>query len=55
MHVTGGPQNKKILQRALPPALKLAIAKKVENNLFSKARMIVKVLSEQSHNQPVHQ
>ena len=31
-------QNKTILQRALPPALKLAIAKKIENNLFSKVK-----------------
>ena len=29
-------QNKTILQRALPPYLKLSIARTIENNLFSK-------------------
>ena len=29
-------KHKKILERALPDALKLSIAKKIENNLFSK-------------------
>jgi hypothetical protein len=29
-------QNKQILERTLPDALKLAIAQKIENNLFSK-------------------
>ncbi len=31
-------QRKSILQRTLPDALKLSIAKKMENKLFSKAR-----------------
>ena len=31
-------QHKKILERKLPESLKLAIAKKIENNLFSKVR-----------------
>jgi hypothetical protein len=29
-------QHKKILERSLPDTLKLSIAKKIENNLFSK-------------------
>ncbi len=29
-------QNKKIMERTLPDALKLSIAQKIENNLFSK-------------------
>jgi hypothetical protein len=34
-------QHKKILGRKLPEALKLSIAKKMENNLFSKVILVL--------------
>jgi hypothetical protein len=34
-------QHKKILERTLPEALKLSIARKIENNLFSKVQLLI--------------
>jgi hypothetical protein len=36
-----GEQQKDILKRSIPENLKLAIAKRIENNLFSKVQYLV--------------
>jgi hypothetical protein len=42
-HHTSREQHKAILQRKLPDNLKLAIAKTIENNLFSKVAALIPV------------
>ncbi len=40
-----GVQQKSILQKTLPEELKLSIAKKIENNLFSKVLIYVGLIA----------